>query len=341
MLAFLLTFFSFAAHGFFDFALGRSFGVGIPFVVEFFSTGQCQFHFGPTPFEIDLQRDDRQTLLLRLSQKTLDLTFPEKEFSLPGGIMIEDIPVAVRTDMTIIEKNLLFFNHREAVFEVDPPLTERLDLGSSQGDAGLEGLFDKKIVEGLSIGDNDCVPVFFIRHRLQIYKIDFILSPLYHRFMLKTFSSISPVLKGLAQTFGWEKGIASAMLETRWNEIVGDAIASHTHPEEIRFDTLTILVDSAVWMHELSFLKKALIEKVNRLLGKNGIRKIQFKIGPVAPRPAPTQESRSLPGEMGEEEAALLNQLLLPVSDDDLKKTIQRAIRKHLLIKKEREDPGS
>ncbi len=152
--------------------------------------------------------------------------------------------------------------------------------------------------------------------------------------MLKAFSSISPVLQGLAQSFGWEKGIASGVLEARWNEVVGEAIASHTHPEEIRFDTLTIRVDSAVWLHELSFLKKTLIEKINRILGKTGIRNIHFKIGLLPPKPAPFPVgSRSLQGEIGAEETALLNQLLLPVLDDDLKKAIQKAIRKHLLIK--------
>jgi hypothetical protein len=147
--------------------------------------------------------------------------------------------------------------------------------------------------------------------------------------MLKKLTSISPVLQDLAQSFGWEKGIAAARLETRWNEVVGDAIASHTHPEEIRFDTLTLLVDSAVWMHELSFLKKALIEKINRILGKNGIRNIHFKMGVLSLRTPLRQDPPSLP-EIGEEEAALLDQLLLPVSDDDLKKAIQKAIRKHL-----------
>jgi hypothetical protein len=156
--------------------------------------------------------------------------------------------------------------------------------------------------------------------------------------MLKIFSSISPVIKGLAQNFGWEKGIASAMLERRWSEIVGEAIAFHTHPEEIRFDTLTILVDSAVWMHELSFLKKALIEKVNRLLGKAGVRNIHFKMGLLPAKSFSSQKVLSPPGEIGEQEAALLSELVLPISDDDLKKAIQKAIRRHLQIKEEKKE---
>jgi hypothetical protein len=153
--------------------------------------------------------------------------------------------------------------------------------------------------------------------------------------MLKPFSSISPIIKGLAQSFGWEKGIASARLETGWNEIVGEAIASHTHPEEIRFDVLTILVDSAVWMHELSFLKKALTEKINPLLGKERIRTVHFKIGLLPPKSVSPQKVFSLPVEIGEKETALLDHLVLPVSDNDLKKAIQKAIRRHLQTSRE------
>ena len=155
---------------------------------------------------------------------------------------------------------------------------------------------------------------------------------------MKPFSSISPVLKGLVQSFGWEKGMASALLEARWSEIVGDAIASHTHPEEIRFDTLTILVDSAVWMHELSFLKKVLIDNVNRLLGKGTIRTVHLKIGLLPPKPITPQKTPVLPIEIGEEERLLLDQLVLTVSDNGLKKTIQKAIRRHLQNIKEEAD---
>lgn len=158
--------------------------------------------------------------------------------------------------------------------------------------------------------------------------------------MFKAFSSISPVLKSLAQSFGWEKGIATALLENRWNEVVGEAIASHTHPEEIRFDVLQIRVDSAVWLHELSFLKKALIEKINRFLGKNGIRSVHFKIGPLPSKPPFCRDAPPVAGELGEADILLLNQLLSPVSDEELKKAIQKAVRKHLQIKEVEGETG-
>ncbi|WDT78181.1 MAG: DUF721 domain-containing protein [Candidatus Manganitrophus sp.] len=103
--------------------------------------------------------------------------------------------------------------------------------------------------------------------------------------MSKGFSptSISPILKGIIKDFGLEKGISGALLQIRWKEIVGPQIASHTYPAEIRFDTLHLTVDSAVWMHQLSFLRKEIIEKCNRLLGKESIRKIQLRTGPLPP----------------------------------------------------------
>ncbi|MFQ5950179.1 MAG: DUF721 domain-containing protein, partial [Nitrospiria bacterium] len=128
-----------------------------------------------------------------------------------------------------------------------------------------------------------------------------------------------------------EKGIASFQLGTAWEEAVGHQIAAHTHPLEIRFDTLTLLVDEAVWMHQLSFMKKEIIEKVNRFLGKRAIRVLRFRISPLPPRPDPPEDRPvSLTAELAAPEAALLNEQVAAVTDDDLKKAIHRAMRRHL-----------
>jgi len=142
---------------------------------------------------------------------------------------------------------------------------------------------------------------------------------------------MTPVLKGLAKRFGLEKGIASFQLGTRWEEVVGHQIAAHTHPLEIRFDTLSLLVDEAVWMHQLSFMKKEIIDKVNRFLGKHTIRILRFRIGPLPPRPTPSEDlAISMTAALTASEAALLNEEVATVTDDDLKKAIQRAMRRHL-----------
>lgn len=148
-------------------------------------------------------------------------------------------------------------------------------------------------------------------------------------------TSISPILKGIIKEFGLEKGIAGALLQIRWREIVGPQIASHTYPAEIRFDTLHLLVDSAVWMHQLSFLKKEIIEKCNRLLGKESIRKIQLRTGSLPPPIELPPEVPSSKRECTAEETAFIEEQIASIPDTELKAVIRGALRQHLLQRRD------
>jgi predicted nucleic acid-binding Zn ribbon protein len=66
-----------------------------------------------------------------------------------------------------------------------------------------------------------------------------------------------------------------------WKDIVGPAVAENARPEAIRGKSLLVNVSSAPWMQQLQFLKPELIEKLNETLGKEVVRDIRFKIGPV------------------------------------------------------------
>ncbi len=151
--------------------------------------------------------------------------------------------------------------------------------------------------------------------------------------MSKRFSPtlISPILKGIVKDLGLEKGIASAVLQIHWREIVGPQIASHTYPAEIRFDTLYLLVDSAVWMHQLSFLKKEIIEKCNRLLESAPIRKLSLRTGQLPPPLESPEETAQPEGACTAEEAAFIEQQLSSISDADLKEVVRRALQRHFL----------
>lgn len=157
-------------------------------------------------------------------------------------------------------------------------------------------------------------------------------------------SPISPILKGIIKDFGLEKGIAGARLQMRWREIVGPQVASHTYPAEIRFDTLHLTVDSAVWMHQLSFLKKEVIEKCNRLLGKESVRKIQLRTGSIPPPLESDAEAPAPEGECTAEEAAFIEQQISSIPDTELKEAVRRALRRHLLCRRDESKepaPGS
>lgn len=145
-------------------------------------------------------------------------------------------------------------------------------------------------------------------------------------------SAISPIVKGIVKNFGLERGIASLLLQLNWREAVGPQIAAHTYPTEIRFTTLHLLVDSAVWMQELSFLKKEIIDKSNRLLEKRSIRDLHLRVGPLPPPlVAPAAEGPAPERACSAEETAWIEEQLRSISDPALKESVRRALRRHLI----------
>ncbi len=146
--------------------------------------------------------------------------------------------------------------------------------------------------------------------------------------MLKRPTSISPILNGLAKNLGFEKGIIVHTLKEHWEEIAGLPMATHTHPLEIRHDTLYLLTDSGVWMHQLSFLKKEIIEKVNRFLEGNTVYSLHFKIGPLPPTVNPIKGEPLPHGEAISD--AAVEEHLSPLPDGELRTSVREAIKRHL-----------
>jgi len=150
--------------------------------------------------------------------------------------------------------------------------------------------------------------------------------------MKKGLSPISPLMKAMSKNLGLEKEIALFRLKEGWPDVVGPAIASHTTPQAIRYHAMTLNVDGAAWLHELSFLKEEIRQKINRQLGTNVVRSLHLKIGPVAKPSKPEQTSevkkKSIP--LSKEAQTLVKQQLSPVSDDALKRAIRKAMVHHL-----------
>lgn len=64
-----------------------------------------------------------------------------------------------------------------------------------------------------------------------------------------------------------------------WEDTVGQTIAENTRPAAFKGKILIVYVSSSTWMQQLQFLKKDIIAKVNKALGKELIEEIKFRIG--------------------------------------------------------------
>lgn len=111
-----------------------------------------------------------------------------------------------------------------------------------------------------------------------------------------TLDSIASILSGIAHRFGLETKMLEYRLRRRWPEIVGEQIAAHTRPEQIRFKKLYLSVHNSVWLQQLTYLKPVLLQKVNDVAGQPMVTEIVMRIGEFV-NETPTADSGSAPAE--------------------------------------------
>lgn len=92
---------------------------------------------------------------------------------------------------------------------------------------------------------------------------------------------VSGILNKLLKKYGLEGKIIENTIAHKWEAIVGEIISAHSYPEGIRYKRLYIIVDSPVWLQEMSFYKKDLVEKVNGYFGRYIIKEVYLKTGQV------------------------------------------------------------
>ncbi|MCI1278014.1 MAG: DUF721 domain-containing protein [Nitrospira sp.] len=91
--------------------------------------------------------------------------------------------------------------------------------------------------------------------------------------------SLGSILAGVAHRLGLESKLFEARLRRQWSDIVGEPIAAHTRPDQIRFKKLYVLVHNSVWLQQLTFLKPVLLEKVNGMAGQPLVTEIVLRVG--------------------------------------------------------------
>jgi hypothetical protein len=91
--------------------------------------------------------------------------------------------------------------------------------------------------------------------------------------------SFGTILSGLSKRLGLESRLLELRFQHRWREIIGEPIASHTWPAQIRFNKLYLTVQNSVWLQQLTFLKPTLLAKVNAEAGTDCVTEIVLRVG--------------------------------------------------------------
>jgi predicted nucleic acid-binding Zn ribbon protein len=77
------------------------------------------------------------------------------------------------------------------------------------------------------------------------------------------------------------EGQNARIVWTFWDRIVGESMACNAQPAAFKQQTLVVHVSSSVWLQELHFQKKELIQRLNQAAGSKVVDDIRFKIGPL------------------------------------------------------------
>ena len=95
--------------------------------------------------------------MLGLTEEFVNLLLVEQELPDPHGVLVHDVPVAVRADMAMVQKDLAVLHAGIAILKIDASLPKRFDLRSLQNDPGFQLLLDEIIVERLPVRRNDLI----------------------------------------------------------------------------------------------------------------------------------------------------------------------------------------
>jgi predicted nucleic acid-binding Zn ribbon protein len=66
-----------------------------------------------------------------------------------------------------------------------------------------------------------------------------------------------------------------------WSDVVGPVTAKNASPVELKGKILVVNVAGSVWLQELRFSNRDIIEKINSVLENSLLEDIQYRIGPI------------------------------------------------------------
>ena len=93
-------------------------------------------------------------------------------------------------------------------------------------------------------------------------------------------SSMSEVVGKLMKELGLKERLSSEEVIGAWGEVVGEFVARHSTPQQLKDGVLTVRVLQPTVQFELErFWKKEILAKLKTRFGNRVVREIRFRIG--------------------------------------------------------------
>lgn len=96
------------------------------------------------------------------------------------------------------------------------------------------------------------------------------------------------LLPKILERAGQNRELSEAAAIIAWKRVAGEGLARHTKPTRLRNMTLTVEVADEVWKRQLQRMSPELISRVNKLMKRELVTAIDFRINPALGKPIKT-----------------------------------------------------
>jgi len=88
---------------------------------------------------------------------------------------------------------------------------------------------------------------------------------------------VGDILPGVLATLGLEEKFEEGRLQREWVAVVGKAIASRSRPRVLRDGVLVVTVENSVWMQELWFRQREILERIGAAFPRLAVTALRFE----------------------------------------------------------------
>lgn len=86
---------------------------------------------------------------------------------------------------------------------------------------------------------------------------------------------LNTVLEKMLVNLGWDRGLSAGRVLAEWDEIVGPAIAQHSHIESFEEGVLVVSTDSSAWAAQLRMLGPQIVTRIHERVGAQVVSEIK------------------------------------------------------------------
>lgn len=118
---------------------------------------------------------------------------------------------------------------------------------------------------------------------------------------------VARLLPKLLNATGANPEMAEIAAKIAWTRAAGDGLRRHAIPFRLFRQTLVVSVADPIWQRQMQSMSAELISRINRLLGREVVCDIEFRVDPVAvekvransePRPSEDKSQGPIPQEL-------------------------------------------